>query len=380
MRQPDGSRTSFMSWITFLPARTDWTCAVAMAPFTWTLLTVSVNSPTVLSWLVMIVLQSPARLIRASVVWASTFAQMSVALFELPSLENVLIVVATLPAGPVKLPRLALVVPPTEQPPTATASTWAAGMSAGRTTTKSLRERSLAMLADEITACRRCPRLVAWRETVARERRAAFASEEDWGRPLAGFGDPAATIAILGLAPAAHGANRTGRMFTGDRSGDFLYAALWRAGLASQPTSRSRDDGQALRDTWITAAVRCAPPANRPSVGERDNCLPYARRELDLLTDVRVILCLGAFAWDAALRIAGARLRPRPRFGHGAELAAGEERPALLGSYHPSQQNTFTGRLTEGMLDGILARALELAREGQSGVASSISVPKGSRR
>ena len=240
----------------------------------------------------------------------------------------------------------------------------AAGMSAGRTTTESLRDSSLAGLAGEIVACRRCPRLVAWRERVARERRAAFASEGYWGRPLPGFGDPAARVVLLGLAPAAHGANRTGRMFTGDRSGDFLYAALWRAGLANAPVSRTRDDGLELRGAWITAAVRCAPPANRPSVEERDNCLPFARHELELLSGVRVIVCLGAFAWDAALRITAPGLAPRPRFGHGAELAAGEGRPALVASYHPSQQNTFTGRLTEQMLDAVLARALELARTG----------------
>jgi uracil-DNA glycosylase family 4 len=237
-------------------------------------------------------------------------------------------------------------------------------MSAGRTTGQSLRDSSLASLTAEIVACRRCPRLVAWREQVARERRAAFASEHYWGRPVPGFGDPAATVAIFGLAPAAHGANRTGRMFTGDRSGDFLYAALWRAGLASQPTSRSRDDGLELRGVRITAAVRCAPPANRPSPEERDNCLPFAQRELELLDELRVILCLGAFAWDAALRIVAPAARPRPRFGHAAELAGDGRRPALLASYHPSQQNTFTGRLTEAMLDAVLARALELAQPG----------------
>jgi uracil-DNA glycosylase family 4 len=218
------------------------------------------------------------------------------------------------------------------------------------------------VLSDEIVACRRCPRLVAWREQVARERRAAFAAEEYWGRPIPGFGDPDAAIAIFGLAPAAHGGNRTGRVFTGDRSGDFLYAALWRAGLANQPTSRDRDDGLALVGAWVTAAVRCAPPANRPTPQERDNCLPFARRELELLANLSVVLCLGAFAWQAALAILAPGLRPRPRFAHGSELAAAAGRPALLGSYHPSQQNTFTGRLTAEMLDTVLARAAELAR------------------
>jgi len=232
-------------------------------------------------------------------------------------------------------------------------------MSAPRRTTQSLRESALATLAAEVSACRRCPRLVEWRERVAREKRAAFASEEYWGRPVPGFGDPRARIAIVGLAPAAHGANRTGRMFTGDRSGDFLYAALWRAGLAAQPGSRRRDDGQRLDGVWITAAVRCAPPANRPTPEERDRCLPFAVRELELLEDVRVILCLGAFAWDAALALLARRgdaiPRPRPRFAHGAEAGP------LLGCYHPSQQNTFTGRLTEPMIDAVLARARERA-------------------
>jgi uracil-DNA glycosylase family 4 len=216
-------------------------------------------------------------------------------------------------------------------------------------------------LAAEIEHCRRCPRLVAWREQVGREKRAAFAAEEYWARPVPGFGDPGARIAILGLAPAAHGANRTGRMFTGDRSGDFLYAALWRAGLANQPTSRARDDGLTLDGVWIGAAVRCAPPANRPSTAERDRCLPFAARELELLSDVRVLLCLGAFAWEAALLLLAPERRPRPRFAHGAELDLGAERPMLLASYHVSQQNTFTGRLTPAMLDEVLARATNAA-------------------
>jgi uracil-DNA glycosylase family 4 len=217
------------------------------------------------------------------------------------------------------------------------------------------REAELAALAAQVTACRRCPRLVAWREQVARERRAAFADQEYWARPLPGFGDPAARVLILGLAPAAHGGNRTGRVFTGDRSGDWLFAALWRTGFANQPQSVARDDGLRLRDCWVTAAVRCAPPANRPAPAERENCLPWSARELALLDDVRVIVCLGAFAWDAALRLHPPVPRPRPRFAHGAEA------PPLLGCFHPSQQNTFTGRLTEEMTDRVLLRARELA-------------------
>jgi len=227
-------------------------------------------------------------------------------------------------------------------------------------------EDELSTLAAQVASCRRCPRLVDWREQVAREPRASFAGEDYWGRPVPGFGDPAARVLLLGLAPAAHGANRTGRMFTGDRSGDFLFAALWRAGFASQPGSRSRTDGLRLEDAWITAAVRCAPPENRPSPAERDACLPWSARELRLLGGVRVILCLGAFAWDGALRLIAeldeprrAPIRPRPRFAHGAELPVG--RHILLGCYHPSQQNTFTGRLTEAMIDAVLGRAREIA-------------------
>ena len=221
----------------------------------------------------------------------------------------------------------------------------------------------LAELEAEVTRCRRCPRLVAWRERVADEKRASFADWDYWGRPLPGFGDPAARILVLGLAPAAHGANRTGRIFTGDRSGDWLFAAMHRAGLANQATSVSRDDGLRLRDAWVTAAVRCAPPANRPTPRERDNCLPWTERELTLLPRVRVIVCLGAFAWDAALRVRAAlgepTPRPKPRFGHGAEAAGA--RWTLLGCFHPSQQNTFTGKLTEAMLDAVFQRARELA-------------------
>jgi uracil-DNA glycosylase len=219
-------------------------------------------------------------------------------------------------------------------------------------------------LEREIVGCRLCPRLVAWREETARIKRASFASETYWGRPLPGFGDPAATVLVLGLAPAAHGGNRTGRVFTGDRSGDWLFAALHRQGFANQATSRHRDDGLRLTGCWIAAAVRCAPPANRPTPTERDTCLPYAVRELELLTGVRVVVCLGGFAWDAALRILSAKGvpvgSPRPRFGHGAEVSIG--RFVLLGCYHPSQQNTFTGRLTEDMTDDVLGRARHLGR------------------
>ncbi len=223
--------------------------------------------------------------------------------------------------------------------------------------------KSLAILEREVIGCRRCPRLVAWREEVARVKRAAFAGQEYWARPLPGFGDPAARVLVLGLAPAAHGGNRTGRIFTGDRSGDWLFAALWRAGFASQPQSVSRDDGLSLSGCYVTAGVRCAPPANRPTPAERDNCMPYLVRELELLP-VHVIVCLGSFAWDVALRALAARghvlPRPRPRFAHGATVEVGELE--LLGCYHPSQQNTFTGKLTQAMLDEVFRRAQELAR------------------
>lgn len=200
---------------------------------------------------------------------------------------------------------------------------------------------------------------MAWREQVASEKRAAFADQEYWGRPVAGFGDPDANIFILGLAPAAHGANRTGRVFTGDRSGDFLFASLFRSGLANQPQSFARDDGLALTDVFVAAAVRCAPPANKPTPAERDTCMPFAERELALVAP-KVILCLGAFAWDAALRLTGPPPRPKPKFGHGAELPAAAG-PTLLGCFHVSQQNTFTGTLTEPMIDAVLERAKQLA-------------------
>jgi uracil-DNA glycosylase family 4 len=224
----------------------------------------------------------------------------------------------------------------------------------------------LAALTAEIVACRRCPRLVEWRERVARERVARFRDETYWGRPVPGFGDPEARILLVGLAPAAHGGNRTGRVFTGDASGDFLWAALHRAGLADRPVSRRADDGLTLRDMYIAAAVRCAPPTNKPTIEERDACAPYLARELALLGRVRVLVALGAFGWVAALRAVTALghevVGPGPRFGHAAAAPVGPY--VLLGSYHPSQQNTFTGRLTPAMFDAVVDRALDLARAG----------------
>jgi uracil-DNA glycosylase len=222
-------------------------------------------------------------------------------------------------------------------------------------------------LEREVISCRRCPRLVAWREEVARVKRAAFAGEDYWGRPLPGFGDPGARVLVLGLAPAAHGGNRTGRIFTGDRSGDWLFGSMYRTGFANQPTSVSRDDGLTLRGAYVTAAVRCAPPANRPLPSERDNCLPFLEREVLLLESVSVIVTLGSFAWDGALRMTRAlgeqAPRPRPKFGHGATAEVG--RFTLLGCFHPSQQNTFTGKLTEPMIDAVFERAKQLANSGQ---------------
>ncbi|MFQ5516106.1 MAG: uracil-DNA glycosylase [Acidimicrobiia bacterium] len=219
-------------------------------------------------------------------------------------------------------------------------------------------------LADQIVACRRCPRLVAWREEVAANPRAAFRGEEYWGRSVPGFGDPRPSVVVVGLAPAAHGANRTGRMFTGDRSGDWLYRAMHRAGLASQPSSIARGDGLTLRGAWVTAPVRCAPPDNKPTVAERDRCLPFLRIELELLGPFAVLVALGSFAYTVALRLIGDAggdvPRPRPRFRHGLEVPVADG-PTVVASYHPSQQNTFTGRLTEEMLDGVFARAVELA-------------------
>ena len=223
---------------------------------------------------------------------------------------------------------------------------------------------ALAELSAEIVNCFRCPRLVAWREQVAREKVARFRDEEYWGRPLPGFGDPDARILILGLAPAAHGGNRTGRVFTGDASGDFLWAALHRAGLADRPASRRADDGLTLTGVYIAAAVRCAPPANKPTILERDTCAPFLVREMALLASVRVVLALGAFGWDAGLRALAAlghvpAGRRKPAFGHGADVEVGPYR--LIGSYHPSQQNTFTGRLTPAMFDTVIARAVGVA-------------------
>jgi uracil-DNA glycosylase family 4 len=221
----------------------------------------------------------------------------------------------------------------------------------------------LTELTADIVVCRRCPRLVAWRERVATEKVARFAEETYWGRPLPGFGDPDARVFVLGLAPAAHGGNRTGRIFTGDRSGDVLYRALHATGFANQSTSTRVDDGLTLTGLYVAAAVRCAPPMNRPTIDERDNCAPFLVRELAALSRVRVIVALGAFAWDAALRTivsdAAPMPRPRPRFGHGTEAVIGSYR--LIGSFHPSQRNTFTGKLSPLMLEAVLRRAAELA-------------------
>jgi uracil-DNA glycosylase family 4 len=223
---------------------------------------------------------------------------------------------------------------------------------------------ALEALNQAVVECRRCPRLVAWREQVAREKRAAFRDQTYWGRPMPGFGDPAARVLILGLAPAAHGGNRTGRIFTGDRSGDFLFAGLHRVGLANQAESVHVGDGLKLLGAYMVAAVRCAPPANLPTPDERANCSAWLEGEVALLSDVHVVLCLGGFAWESALRLRAALngapvARPKPKFGHGA-VADGEPWP-LLGCFHPSQQNTFTGKLTPTMLDDVLEQAKALA-------------------
>ena len=216
----------------------------------------------------------------------------------------------------------------------------------------------LTALCDEIVRCRKCPRLVAWREQVAVEKRASYADDDYWGRPVPGFGDPSARVLVVGLAPAAHGGNRTGRVFTGDRSGDFLFASMFRCGLANQPTSVWRDDGLALRDAYVAAAVRCAPPANKPTTDERDTCEPYLVREIALLDRVRVVVPLGQFGYDAVCRVLD--VRPRPRFGHGVEVEA-DNGVTIVCSFHPSQQNTFTGKLTPAMLDAVFSRAVALA-------------------
>lgn len=221
----------------------------------------------------------------------------------------------------------------------------------------------LASIHSSVSACRRCPRLVAWREKIATKKRASFADEEYWGKPVPGFGDPEALLLVVGLAPGAHGSNRTGRMFTGDRSGDWLYRALYKAGFASQPESVGLDDGLTLTDCYVTAPVRCAPPANKPSTAEREACRPFLEKELDLLTRVRVMVALGKIGFDQLWRILQARgeelPRPRASFGHGVEVEIGPSL-TLLASYHPSQQNTFTGKLTEEMFDGIWTRARTL--------------------
>ncbi len=227
---------------------------------------------------------------------------------------------------------------------------------------------SLPVLGRRIVRCHRCPRLVEWREQVAARPPRRFEGDHYWARPLPGFGDPGARLIVIGLAPAAHGGNRTGRVFTGDRSGDWLYASLHRAGFANQARSERRGDGLRLRAAYVTAVNRCPPPGNRPTPAERDNCLPYLVEELRLLKRAKVLVALGSFAWEGALRaLRGLEHevpRPKPRFGHGAEAPIGGY--VLVGCYHPSQQNTFTGRLTEAMLDDVFARARELARGRRS--------------
>jgi uracil-DNA glycosylase family 4 len=227
----------------------------------------------------------------------------------------------------------------------------------------------LLTLEREVTRCVRCPRLVAWREKVSREKRRAFAGEEYWGRPVPGWGDPAARLLVLGLAPAAHGGNRTGRAFTGDESGRWFYRALWRAGFANQPESVRKGDGLELRDCFVTAAVRCAPPANRPTPVERESCRPWLEAEIDRLPHVAVVVALGGFAFDHAVRIwrdRGHRISPKPAFGHGVEVPLRGGGPVLLASYHPSQQNTFTGVLTEEAFDRVFARAREILAGGNT--------------
>ncbi len=218
----------------------------------------------------------------------------------------------------------------------------------------------LSKLEAEVVTCRACPRLVEWRERVGREKRAAFRDEDYWSRPVPGFGDPDAHLLVVGLAPAAHGGNRTGRVFTGDRSGDFLYASMYRTGYANQPTSARPGDGLELTGAWVTAPVKCAPPANQPTPDERDRCRPFIERELALLGNVRVLVALGLFAYQAVAHLVG--LRPRPRFGHGVEVTL-EGGRTILCSYHVSQQTTVTGKLTPDMLDAVFGRAAALGAE-----------------
>ena len=222
--------------------------------------------------------------------------------------------------------------------------------------------RELEQIRDDVVVCRACPRLVAWREQIAREKVARYTDQDYWGRPVPGFGDPAARVVILGLAPAAHGGNRTGRIFTGDRSGDFLFASLHRTGFANKASSIGTGDGLAVEGAYLSAVNRCAPPANRPTPAERDRCLPFLGRELDALQSLRVVVALGAFAWEGGLRALaglGDAARPKPRFAHAAEIDIGPV--TLLGCYHPSQQNTFTGKLTPPMMDAVMERAAALA-------------------
>jgi uracil-DNA glycosylase len=228
-------------------------------------------------------------------------------------------------------------------------------------------ERAFTHLAEEVHSCTRCPRLVAWREAAATDPPRRYRGERYWARPVSGFGDARATVLVVGLAPAAHGGNRTGRIFTGDRSGDWLFAAMHRVGFANQPTSVHRDDGLRLSGAYVGAVNRCPPPGNRPTPSERENCLPYLVREIELLERLRVLVALGSFAWDGALRALAARgveiPRPRPRFAHGAEASIGPY--VLVGCYHPSQQNTFTGKLTAGMMERVFERARQLGGESR---------------
>ena len=219
---------------------------------------------------------------------------------------------------------------------------------------------SLKQLTADVSACRACPRLVEWRESVAREKRASFKDDTYWGRGVPGFGDPHATLWVMGLAPAAHGANRTGRMFTGDRSGDWLYRAMHKAGFASQAESVNAKDGLQLLGAWVSSAVRCAPPENKPTNSERDNCREFLVRERTLLQQVRVVVCLGSFAYDAVCKEWG--IKPKPKFGHGVEVAA-PDGTIILCSFHPSQQNTFTGKLTEPMIDAVFTRARAISNK-----------------